>query len=77
MSRFVSRKRSSSRPGQARIVRLESLEHRTLLAANSIGQIVPDFQLVDVNPNSATYNTQVSPRDLVGQAGAFYFVHST
>lgn len=54
-----------------------------LLAADAIGegedigQQVPDFQLVDVNPNSATYNNDFSPRDLLGQTGALYFAHST
>jgi hypothetical protein len=38
---------------------------------------VPDFHLVDVNPNSATYNSEFSPRDLLGQTGALYFAHST
>jgi hypothetical protein len=38
---------------------------------------VPDFALVDVNPNSATYNQQVSPRDYLGQISAWYFGHAT
>jgi hypothetical protein len=54
-----------------------------MLAADSIGEaessvdLVPDFHLVDVNPNSATYNTEFSPRDLLDQTGALYFSHST
>ena len=35
--------------------------------------MVPDFHLVDVNPNSATYNTEFSPRDLLGQTGGVVF----
>jgi hypothetical protein len=38
---------------------------------------VPDFHLVDVNPNSAGYQSEFSPRDLLGQTGALYFAHST
>lgn len=71
------RARTATRPKRARLARIESLERRDLFAADSIGEIVPDFQLVDVNPNSATYETLVSPRDFTGQAGAYYFVHST
>ena len=73
MIRFLTRKQLASRPKQERLFHYESLERRMLLAADA----VPDFQLLDVNPNSATFNTQVSPRDLLGQAGALYFVRST
>lgn len=61
----------------SRSFRIETLERRALLAANTIGAVVPDFQLVDVNPNSSGYTSNFSPRDLVGQTGAFYFVRST
>lgn len=83
MSRFFAFKRPASRPKHGRSFRFESLERRMLLAADSIGEgessvdLVPDFHLVDVNPNSATYNTEFSPRDLLGQTGALYFAHST
>ena len=36
-----------------------------------------DFSLVDVNPNSATRNQQVSPRPYLGAVSAWYFGHST
>lgn len=51
-----------------------------LLAGDTAGsdaELLPDFELVDVNPDSPTYNTQVSPRDLMGKAGAVYFAHLT
>ena len=38
---------------------------------------VPDFVLVDDNPASATYGQDVSPRDLLDRATAWYFGHST
>jgi hypothetical protein len=38
---------------------------------------VADFQLVDVNPNSATHNQTISPRDYLGQVSAWYFGHAT
>ena len=43
----------------------------------SSGDVVPDFHLVDVNSLSATYNTEQSPRDLLGQTSAYYFSHFT
>ncbi|MDZ4805701.1 MAG: hypothetical protein SGI90_12655 [Candidatus Eisenbacteria bacterium] len=39
--------------------------------------IVPDFALTDVNPNSATFNTEVSPRDYRERISAWYFGSST
>ena len=38
---------------------------------------VPDFALLDVNPNSPSSATQVSPRDYQGKVSAWYFGHST
>ena len=40
-------------------------------------QIVPEFQLADVNPTSPTFNTLVSPRDFAGLISAWYFGHAT
>jgi hypothetical protein len=37
------------------------------------GAMVPDFSLTDVNSTSATYNTNVSPRDYLHQISAWYF----
>lgn len=39
--------------------------------------LVPDFSLLDTNPNSPTYNQSVSPRDFLGQISAWYFGHAT
>lgn len=41
------------------------------------GPVVPDFKLVDENPNSPHYKQNVSPRDYLGQVSAWYFGHST
>ncbi len=41
------------------------------------GEQPPDFTLVDVNTASATYLQEVSPRDKLDQASAWYFGHST
>jgi len=38
---------------------------------------VTDFALMDVNPNSATFQLQVSPRDHLGHATAWYFGSAT
>ena len=35
--------------------------------------VVPDFSLMDVNPNSATHDQDVSPRDFLGGVSAYYF----
>jgi hypothetical protein len=42
-----------------------------------IGAAMPDFALLDVNPNSPTYQRNVSPRDFLGMASAWYFGHAT
>lgn len=39
--------------------------------------VVPDFQLLDVNPSSPRAGTLVSPRDYVGKASGWYFVHTS
>ena len=38
---------------------------------------MPDFHLVDENPNSATHDSVVSPRDYLGRVSAWYFGHAT
>lgn len=38
---------------------------------------VPDFALEDANPTSATFGREVSPRDQLGRASAWYFGHAT
>ena len=42
-----------------------------------MSKIVPDFSLMDVNPNSATNGQPVSPRDYLMRVSAWYFGHST
>ena len=42
-----------------------------------VGQVVPDFALVDVNPASPTSGLPVSPRDALGSGSAWYFGHAT
>lgn len=63
----------------------EQFEARTMLHAavadvpegEGVGSIVSDFNLLDVNPASPTYNQVVSPRDYVQQATLWYFGHAT
>ena len=43
----------------------------------SIGTVLSDFTLPDVNPTSATYGTDVSVSSFQGQVSAWYFGHAT
>ena len=38
--------------------------------------VMPDFSLVDVNPNSASHGQPVSPRQYLGKISAWYFGHA-
>lgn len=38
---------------------------------------MPDFSLLDVNPNSATYSQPVSPRRYLNWVSAYYFGSAT
>jgi hypothetical protein len=40
-------------------------------------ELVPDFMLIDVNANSATYMQPVSPRDYLERVSGWYFAHAT
>jgi hypothetical protein len=77
---------------RVRRIFLERLELRQLLfgadmlavAAQPVVEVaesepgqVPDFSLLDVNPNSPTYNQQVSPRDYLGKVTGWYSGHAT
>jgi hypothetical protein len=42
-----------------------------------MAKMVPDFSLIDVNPNSMTSGQPVSPRDYLMRVSAWYFGHST
>ena len=44
---------------------------------NPVTGQVPDFALLDVNPNSLTYSQVVSPRQEQGKVSAWYFGHAT
>lgn len=37
----------------------------------------PDFSLADLNPASARYSQQISPRDYLEEVSGWYFIHST
>lgn len=40
-------------------------------------KLMPQFQLVDVNSASATYQQKLSPSYFKGQVSAWYFGHAT
>jgi len=43
----------------------------------AVGDLVPDFSLMDTNPASPTGNQPVSPRDYLEHVSGWYFGHST
>ena len=47
------------------------------LTPMSVGTLVPDFTVTDVNPGSSSYNQPVSPRSQLGKVSAWYFGHAT
>ncbi len=77
-----TRHRSLSPRGTRRLW-LESLEARLALdgaltsafglAPEAEAAPMPDFELIDVNPNAATYNQGISPRDYLEQVSGWYF----
>lgn len=86
--RLFRNRRRSSYHSVHRSLFCEDLESRALLAADALtaeialaegeeATKVPDFLIKDVNPNSSTYNTQISPRHFEGQISAWYFGHAT
>lgn len=42
-----------------------------------VGEVLPEFALVDVNPASTTYEGPVSPRDYLEMVSGWYFGHAT
>ncbi len=42
-----------------------------------VAALLPDFSLPDVNPASARFGDDVSPRQYLTQASAWYFGHAT
>ena len=49
----------------------------TACGSSALEGPVPSFALTDVNPASATFDTEVSPEDYAGSVSAWYFGHST
>ena len=45
--------------------------------SESIGEVLTDFTLPDVNETSATYGTDVTVSSFQGQVSAWYFGHAT
>jgi hypothetical protein len=43
----------------------------------ALGEEADGFALPDVNPNSASYNSDVSVGDFEGRVSAWYFAHAT
>ena len=80
----ISQKGASiSHQGAPRLIRRHLAAILTVLGLSSwsmsaVGQgIVPDFSLPDENSTSTTYQTNISPRDYVGQVSGWYFGLST
>jgi hypothetical protein len=44
---------------------------------DTIGEVLPDHTLTDVNPTSPTYGAEVSVSDTRGEVSAWYFGHAT
>jgi len=42
-----------------------------------LGDVMPDFHLMDINGNSLRYQQSVSPRDYLQQVSGWYFGHAT
>jgi hypothetical protein len=43
----------------------------------AVGDLAPDFSLLDVNPASPTSGQPVSPRDYLQRVSGWYFGHAT
>lgn len=79
-------KGSQRRKPQRYALAYERLEPRLVLMGGNypygsnplpMNAIAPDFELVDANPASASYNQSVSPRDYLGQISVWLFGWST
>jgi hypothetical protein len=72
--------RITSRHWAGRLVATISLFASAIWSGPCWGQEVGpagDFSLPDVNPNSSLFETDVSPRDYLGQVSGWYFGHGT
>jgi hypothetical protein len=52
-----------------------SNQHFGVAVQNTAPQ--PDFEIIDVNPNTPTSQQGISPRDYLGTVSVWYFTHST
>jgi hypothetical protein len=81
MDIIKSRRRTAS--VSRRRLTLETLEWRQMLHGSDLlgaeGETEPlaDFSLVNANPNSDTFDQEVSPRDYLGGVSAYYFGAAT
>jgi len=46
-------------------------------SSSTPGDPAPDFQLLDVNTTSATFDQDVSPRDFLAMTSGYYFGAAT
>jgi len=42
-----------------------------------VSEVLPDFHLADLNPNSSTFGQEISPRDHLQKVSGWYFIHAT
>ena len=88
ISRLLAHKSGKARPRlPRRRLGFENLESRRVLNAtwaDTVGEgevadssSLPDFELTDVNPNSSSSSSSVSPRDYLGQVSVWYFTFFT
>jgi hypothetical protein len=63
--------------GLALVVALGCGEESTSPPPVNPAGAMPDFSLLDVNPNSSTHNQMVSPRRYLDWVSAYYFGSAT
>ena len=44
-------------------------------STDSLGMIMPEFNLVDTNPNSQQFEQEINPTDYLGSITGWYFGH--
>ena len=44
-------------------------------SSSQLGIIMPEFTLMDTNPNSPTFEEEILPRDYLGAVTGWYFGH--
>jgi hypothetical protein len=62
---------------ESRILADSGIGNGSVFEGITIGAIVPDFTLPDINPTSPSFNQIISPSDYQGTVSAWYFGHST